>query len=127
MVAGDDYGIKAVPLIPGESPEDYREKLSQTILSLGDKRDSETIIFADILGGTPFQSAAYLSKTFNVAIVTGMNLPMLLSIVLSGIEGQTLKELVDKATHNDSIGIKTTLFNGREKINRAKLSINKNR
>ena len=27
MIAGGDYGVRAVPLIPGESPEAYREKL----------------------------------------------------------------------------------------------------
>ena len=36
MIAGGDYGVRAVPLIPGESPETYREKLSgSSVLNVG--------------------------------------------------------------------------------------------
>ena len=31
MIAGGDYGVRAVPLTPGESPESYRAKLSKVI------------------------------------------------------------------------------------------------
>lgn len=35
MIAGGDYGVRAVPLIPGESPEAYREKL-ETVMREAD-------------------------------------------------------------------------------------------
>ena len=64
MIAGGDYGVRAVPLIPGEAPEAYREKLAAVLRESSDNSGSGTIILSDIAGGTPFQSAAYLSKVF---------------------------------------------------------------
>lgn len=37
MIAGDTFGVKAVPLIPGEAPESYREKLADTLSSYSEK------------------------------------------------------------------------------------------
>ena len=39
MIAGGDYGVRAVPLIPGESPEAYREKL-ETVMRDGSQQDA---------------------------------------------------------------------------------------
>lgn len=126
MIAGDTYGVKAVPLIPGESPDSYREKLSE-VLSGYENQESGFLILSDIAGGTPFQSAAYLSKEFKIGLVSGMNMPMLLSLSLGKTKEDTLDSLVEKATAKDSIGIQSKVFGKGEKKQRAKLSVNKNR
>lgn len=126
MIAGGDYGVRAVALIPGESPETYREKLMEVMKESKDESDSGTLVLSDIAGGTPFQSAAYLSKDFKMGLVSGMNMPMLLSLALEKNEESTLEELVDKATSASSVGVKGTVFKKGEKKQRAKLSINKN-
>lgn len=126
MIAGDDYGVRAVPLIPGESPESYRLKLAKVLEESMDGSNSGTIVLSDIAGGTPFQSAAYLSKNFKMGLVSGMNMPMLLTLALERNEELTITELVEKATAASSIGIKGTIFTKGEKKQRAKLSINKN-
>lgn len=127
MIAGDTYGVKAVPLIPGESPETYREKLSLVLNEFHDETDSGTIILSDIAGGTPYLSAAYLSKKYKLGLVSGMNMPMLLSLALEKTQDSTLEDLVDKAVSANSVGVKGTVFKEGEKKQRAKLSINKNR
>lgn len=124
MIAGDTYGVKVVPLIPGEAPESYREKLAEVLASYEDQA-SGFLILADIAGGTPFQSAAYLSKEFKIGLVTGMNMPMLLSLTLGKTAEDTLDSLVEKATTEDSVGIQSKLFGRGERKKRAKLSINK--
>lgn len=126
MIAGDTYGVKAVPLIPGESPETYREKLSLVLNEVHDGSDCGTIILSDIAGGTPYLSAAYLSKTYKIGLISGMNMPMLLSLALERNEETTLEELVEKAVSPHCIGVKATVFKEGEKKQRAKLSINKN-
>lgn len=127
MIAGGDYGVRAVPLIPGEAPEAYREKLAAVLRESSDNSGSGTIILSDIAGGTPFQSAAYLSKDFKLGLVSGMNMPMLLTLALERSEETTLEELADKAGISSTVGVKTTVFKKGEKKQRAKLSINKNR
>lgn len=127
MIAGDTYGVKAVSLIPGESPEAYREKLALVLEGFHDESDRGTIILSDIAGGTPYLSAAYLSKQFKIGLISGMNMPMLLSLALERNEETTLEQLVEKAISSSSIGVKGTLLKEGEKKQRAKLSINKNR
>ena len=125
MIAGGDYGVRAVPLTPGESPESYRAKLSKVIKENIDQ-NSGTIILSDIAGGTPYLSAAYLSKDYKICLISGMNKPMLLTLALERTEETTLEELGKKAIHSNSIGVKLMLFNEKEKKKRAKLSVNKN-
>ena len=60
MVTGDDYGIKTLALYPGMTADTYREKLDQIILE--NENSEGTLILADIVFGTPFQSAAYMSR-----------------------------------------------------------------
>ena len=127
MIAGDTYGVKAVSLIPGESPEAYREKLSLVLEGFCGEDDSGTVILSDIAGGTPYLSAAYLAKKYKIGLVSGMNMPMLLSLALERGEDTTLEQLVEKDVSSSSIGVKAQLFKEGEKKQRAKLSINKNR
>lgn len=71
MIAGGDYGVRAVPLTPGESPESYRAKLSKVIKENIDQ-NSGTIILSDIAGGTPYLSAAYLSKDYKICLIANV-------------------------------------------------------
>ena len=84
-----------------------------------------TLVLADIKCGTPYQSAAYLSKTYKMALVTGMNLPMLLSAVLERDETDTLETISARAADNENYGIERTISGEGVKKQRAKLSINK--
>lgn len=124
MIAGDTFGIRAVPLIPGESPESYREKLSQVLSEMDTEQGY--VILSDISGGTPFQSAAYLAKDFQLALISGMNMPMLLTLALGNSVEQTLEDLVEKATQESSLGVQGKVIKRGERKQRAKLSINKN-
>lgn len=124
MIAGDTFGIRAVPLLPGESPESYREKLSQVLSEM--ETEQGYVILSDISGGTPFQSAAYLAKDFQLALISGMNMPMLLTLALGNSAEQTLEDLVEKATQESSLGVQGKVIKRGERKQRAKLSINKN-
>lgn len=124
MVSGSDFGVKAVPLVPGETPENYRKKLEEVL-----DKAHEMIVLSDIAGGTPFQSALYLAKDYKLTVISGMNFPMLLTLAFecSLDDGRTIEELCKHATSEHTLGIQIKTFNKGEKNNRAKLSINKNR
>jgi PTS system mannose-specific IIA component len=123
MVTGDDYGIKTLALYPGMTADKYREKLDQIILE--NENSEGTLILADIVFGTPFQSAAYMSKTHKIGLVSGMNMPMLVAVASERTESSTLKDLIEIATNPDYHGIQGTLFEKGETKRRGKLSINK--
>ncbi|GCF94963.1 hypothetical protein NRIC_28540 [Enterococcus florum] len=123
MIAGDTFGIKAVPLVPGESPESYREKLAGVLAEMDTAQGY--VILSDISGGTPFQSAAYLAKDFQIGLISGMNMPMLLTLALGNTEEKTLEELIEKATLESSLGVEGKVVKRGERKKRAKLSVNK--
>ncbi|WP_077602646.1 PTS sugar transporter subunit IIA [Oceanobacillus sojae] len=127
MVAGEDFGVKAVSLNEGEAPEEFREKLAESIKENHTDNEQETIILSDIPGGTPFQSAAYLAKQYKISLISGMNLPMLLTLCFEKSHNKSLAELVDKVTSESSLGVQVKLFKEGEKSKREKLSIDKNR
>ena len=124
MVGGSDFGVKAVPLNPGETPEDYRQKLANHL-----NEKAETIILSDIAGGTPFQSALYLAKDYKITLISGMNFPMLLTIAFESSldDGRTVEELCNHATSEHTLGIQVKTLKKGERKKRAKLSIDKNR
>ncbi|MBQ1610135.1 MAG: PTS sugar transporter, partial [Elusimicrobia bacterium] len=55
-----------------------------------------TLILTDMLGGTPCNASVLLTKSFNIEVLTGVNLPMILSAVFASKTVNTAKELADK-------------------------------
>ena len=77
MVFGDQQDVKAVCLTPKEGPEDFRKKLEKAVGEFSDQK--EVLFLVDLWGGTPFnQSKAFSDGHDTWAIVTGLNLPMLI-------------------------------------------------
>lgn len=123
MVAGEQEGISALPLLAGEEPGSYRAKLKQEI----EKYEGEegVLILSDVAGGTPFNSAGYLAKDYPIGLISGMNMPMLITLVFERTAKSTLNELIEAATAPGAAGIKgSNLSEGGKR--REKLSINKN-
>jgi len=82
------------------------EKLKTDIMSAVKQKPGESfLILTDLVGGTPFKTAALLSKEIdNIKVVGGVNLPMLLSIAFD--DKSTLDELMALAIKGGKDGIK---------------------
>lgn len=91
MIAGPAERIFSVPLLPGESPEGFGEKLDAALREIAGE---ETLVLIDLFGGTPYNVAARQVLKENVECVTGANLPMLLELVMSR-DDATLAELAE--------------------------------
>ena len=77
MVFGDQENVAAVTLMPSEGPDDFWKKLEDAVASFDDQ--TEVLFLVDLWGGTPFnQSSAFADGHDSWAIVTGLNLPMLI-------------------------------------------------
>ena len=92
MIAGSAERLFSVPLLPGESPEGFGEKLNAALQEIAGE---ETLVLIDLFGGTPYNVAARQVLKKNVECVTGANLPMLLELVMSR-DGATLSELAEE-------------------------------
>ncbi|PFJ09059.1 PTS mannose transporter subunit IIAB [Bacillus cereus] len=96
MIFGEQENVKAVILMPSEGPADLREKMEAAIASFDNQ--NEVLFLVDLWGGTPFNQANVLYEEHkgNWAIVTGMNLPMLIEAYASRFSMTSAQEI---ATH----------------------------
>lgn len=73
MIGSNVENVSAVSLIPGMSPEDYslaaRDELQKEGLNL---------CLVDLFGGTPCNTFLSLSREYEIEIISGVNLPLLL-------------------------------------------------
>lgn len=121
MIAGPQKNLQALQLHEGESPDDYRSQVDQLLSSL----NGETMVFIDLKGGTPYNIAAFLKQKYEFNLISGMNMPILISVVTSRTETATLQDLTQVALDPQNTGVELIdLKNGGNK--RAKLSLNKN-
>ena len=78
MIFGAQKNVEAVTLMPNEGPDDVRKKMEDAIAKFDDPK--QVLFLIDLWGGTPFNQASGLiaGHEDTWAIVTGLNLPMLL-------------------------------------------------
>jgi mannose/fructose/sorbose-specific phosphotransferase system IIA component len=93
-IAGKQDNVYAVKMSLGESLSQMQEKLENFLKSLN--TTNGTLILVDMIGGTPCNASVPLCRTFNTEIVTGVNLPMVLSSMFSSKSFESAKDLADK-------------------------------
>ena len=96
MIFGEQDNVKAVTLQPSEGPSDLRSKMEEAIATF--ESQDEVLFLVDLWGGTPFNQANALIEGHEDkwAIVTGLNLPMLIETYASRLSMETAHEI---ATH----------------------------
>ena len=94
LIAGEQEAYQYVDFLPTYSTEDLAAELNKALDAL--KNCEGVIIFPDLMGGTPFNTAAQLGRDReNVRILAGTNLPMLVEVVMSRKFMDDLDGLVD--------------------------------
>lgn len=96
MIFGEQENVKAVTLQPSEGPNDIRAKMEDAIRSFDNQE--EVLFLVDLWGGTPFNQANALidGHEDKWAIITGLNLPMLIESYASRMSMEKAHEI---ATH----------------------------
>lgn len=77
MVFGDQPSVAVVSLQPSMGPDDFRAKVEEAVASFDDQE--QVLFLVDLWGGTPFNQISGLLEGHDTwAVVTGVNLPMLI-------------------------------------------------
>ena len=102
MIFGKQENVRACILKPSEGPDDIRKKMEDAIASFDDPE--QVLFLIDLWGGTPFNQANNLFDKHQDtwAIVTGLNLPMLIEAygarLQDGITAQQIaKQIMEPA------------------------------
>ena len=77
MIAGEAENVFAFSLMLGMQPEDYRAMLEKQLEKLG---DGKVLCLVDLFGGTPCTTCAILSKTYDMQVISGLNLAMYIEV-----------------------------------------------
>jgi PTS system mannose-specific IIA component len=110
MIMGEQEDANALGLRLGESVEDLRNEVEKIIVE-NNNSNKDTIIFVDILGGSPSNIALYMLKKYShIEVITGVNMPMLIEIFQSR-DFEEIDELLHKITDSAIDGIKKIRFN----------------
>lgn len=106
MIFGKQENVCAVTLMPSEGPEDIRRKMEEAINSF--ENQDEVLFLIDLWGGTPFNQASGLISGHEDkwAIVTGMNLPMIIEAYGSRFSMETAHEIASSILETARDGVK---------------------
>ena len=107
MIFGDQPDVKAVTLQPSEGPDDLKAKIETAIATF--ENQDEVLFLVDLWGGTPFnQSNGIINGHEDKwAIVTGLNLPMLIEAYASRMSMTSAHEIATHICEVARDGVKT--------------------
>ena len=95
MICGTQEKFSIVSLKRGQDAESFGEELREKINELNS--DEGVVVLVDLLGATPMnQSALNLYKSDKVEVITGVNLPMVVTATMEREWVSDIKELVEK-------------------------------
>ncbi len=80
MLHGKEKNIKTIGLKLGESIENFKEDFEQMVKE--SMKHGEIIVLVDIIGGSPYNIACSFLPKYKFQLVSGVNLPMLLSLIV---------------------------------------------
>lgn len=74
MILGDFKNVYSFSLLPSMSPDDYAKEIKKVL----DQVPKGTLVLTDLFGGTPSNVAIALSKDYDISVVSGLNIAMLI-------------------------------------------------
>ena len=83
MIFGDQEKVQVVTFMPSEGPDDLYAHFNDAIAQFD--ADDEILVLADLWSGSPFNQASRIAgenPDRKIAIITGLNLPMLIQALL---------------------------------------------
>lgn len=103
MIIGEQEHLYALEFLPGENVEHILAKISALKLT------TPTLFLVDFSGGSPFNAAALyqrqLSHTETGDVVTGVNIPMLINVLMERDEFSSVHQLSGFAKETGINGI----------------------
>lgn len=106
MIFGEQEKVQAVTFMPNEGPDDLKAHLEAAIATFDD--DDEVLFLVDLWGGSPFNQANGLFEAHKDkwAIVTGLNLPMLIEAYAARLSMDSAQEIAASILGEAKGGVK---------------------
>lgn len=97
MIVGKMEHVNAFALTPGMSLTDFMQEIRDVL----EQCEGPVLCLVDLFGGTPSNTFAALSGTYDMQVVTGLNLGMLIETYseLGTVPVEELKQTAIRALH----------------------------
>ena len=105
LIMGKQENLETLAVVAGMGSDDMYHFFSSQIKDSLDKDGELPLIFVDVYGGSPYNQAIRTLRNYDVSIITGLNLPMLLEVLVMRNE-LSYKELTQLAEDMGQKGIK---------------------
>ncbi len=94
MIISTLQNVMAFSLLPGMSPEEFIEMVKEKL----DALPKGVLILTDLFGGTPFNVAMALSRNYDISLVSGVNISMIIEgdLLRNNLSGRELAKAVQK-------------------------------
>ena len=107
MIFGEQEKVQAVTFMPNEGPDDLKAHLEAAVATFDE--DDDVLFLVDLWGGSPFNQANNLFEAHKDkwAIVTGLNLPMLIEAYASRLSMDSAQEIAEHIIGEAKAGVRT--------------------
>ena len=106
MIIGAQDNVRCVDFVPGENGEVLAGKIRAAAAELDTSQG--LLLLVDLWGGTPFNASSGIAHDdANCEVITGVNVPMLVSVLMEREDVNDLNELAALALREGADGVKT--------------------
>ncbi len=106
MIIGAQDNVRCVDFVPGENGEVLAGKIRAAAAELDTSQG--LLLLVDLWGGTPFNASSGIAHDdANTEVVTGVNVPMLVSVLMEREDTASLPELTALAQREGADGVKS--------------------
>ena len=112
LILGSQEQFESIGLYEGADFEEFKERVGASIESVN--KGNGVIALVDLLGASPYNSVAFnmtkfIEKNIPIRLVSGVNLPMMIEVLLARETTSTPDELYQIALNAGKDGIKEAL------------------
>ena len=107
MIFGEQENVQVVTFMPNEGPEDLMKKFEDALATF--EPEGQVLFLVDLWGGSPFNAASRIQALHEdrMAIITGLNLPMLVEAYGARFTMETAAEIASYLMPVARDGVKT--------------------
>jgi PTS system mannose-specific IIA component len=112
VVVGKQPNLYVIKKSDNDSLAQMQNRLNNLLKGIND--EDGTLILTDMIGGSPCNASTQTCRSLNTEILSGVNLPMVLSAIFSSKNTKTVSDLAEKVLldgQKSIINVKKMLFN----------------
>lgn len=104
LVMGKQEDIRVLSIVTGVGADEIYGFFCNEIRDCGKGQDGLPLVLVDILGGSAYGQAIRTLKDYDISVITGLNLPMLIEVMMTRGD-LSYKELSSLAYETGKTGV----------------------